>query len=214
MQTTKKATKIEKISDRRDRAATEAALVEAAALVFSKKGFENASTREIASTAGCSEALIQRYFSGKEGLLLSVLKTGSATFQEQQQAKIANLPTCESIEKEIFQLFEAVMETLFLRAPVIRILLSRALIDPEFREDFKKISVSKSRIDAFKKRLQPYKDEGKMHASVDVGSAAQMLISAFFQLGFLQRQLADMSELEVKKEGRKFCAVFARGISP
>ena len=43
-------------------------------LVFAKRGYDAATTREVAQAAGVSEQLIQRYFGGKAGLLRAVMK--------------------------------------------------------------------------------------------------------------------------------------------
>src|SRR5947208_1285661 len=51
------------------------ALVEAATAVFAEKGYDCATTREVAERSGSSEGLIHRYFGGKHGLLLAILET-------------------------------------------------------------------------------------------------------------------------------------------
>ncbi|MDE3176333.1 MAG: TetR family transcriptional regulator, partial [Pseudomonadota bacterium] len=48
--------------------ATRAALLAAALQVFGDKGFEAASTRQIAAAAGVNIAMIAYHFGGKEGL--------------------------------------------------------------------------------------------------------------------------------------------------
>jgi AcrR family transcriptional regulator len=58
----------------RDRAATTASLRQAAMQVFAARGYDAATTREVAAAAGVSEQLIQRYFGGKSGLLLSIME--------------------------------------------------------------------------------------------------------------------------------------------
>src|SRR5690242_9860138 len=59
---------------KQNRPARERALIEAAMRLFSARGFEATTTREIAAEAGCAEGLIHRYFGGKAGLLLAVIK--------------------------------------------------------------------------------------------------------------------------------------------
>lgn len=59
---------------KRDRIATEKALLQSAKRLFAEKGYENTRTLEIAKDAGVNEALIARYFGGKEGLLDAILK--------------------------------------------------------------------------------------------------------------------------------------------
>jgi len=53
---------------RRDRAATRAALLDAARRQFAARGFDGASVRDIAGAAGVDPALIFRYFGSKQAL--------------------------------------------------------------------------------------------------------------------------------------------------
>lgn len=53
-----------------NKAATRAAILEAARRLFADQGFEGTSVREIAAAAGVTERTFYRYFEGKEGLLL------------------------------------------------------------------------------------------------------------------------------------------------
>jgi len=50
------------------------ALVRAASELFASRGYEAATTQEIAAYAGCAEGLIHRYFRGKKGLLLALIE--------------------------------------------------------------------------------------------------------------------------------------------
>jgi len=54
--------------------ATKEALLAAAKVEFQRAGFEGASTRTIASDAGCNAALINRYFGSKIGLFEAVME--------------------------------------------------------------------------------------------------------------------------------------------
>lgn len=56
----------ETIIRKRDRAATETAILLAAIQVFAKKGYDAANTRDIAKLANANEALIFRYFGNKK----------------------------------------------------------------------------------------------------------------------------------------------------
>lgn len=53
-----------------NKAATRAAILDAARQLFVDQGFERTSIREIAAAAGVTERTFYRYFEGKEGLLL------------------------------------------------------------------------------------------------------------------------------------------------
>ncbi|MBY0415557.1 MAG: TetR family transcriptional regulator [Bdellovibrionales bacterium] len=58
----------------KNREATEERLLLAAEHVFSKYGYNGATTRMIAKKADINMALITRYFDGKYGLLLKILE--------------------------------------------------------------------------------------------------------------------------------------------
>ena len=59
---------------RRDAQATRAAILEAAKAQFAAFGYDSATLREIAASAGVDVALVARYFGGKEGLFVEALK--------------------------------------------------------------------------------------------------------------------------------------------
>jgi AcrR family transcriptional regulator len=65
----------EKTAARRERriAARKTQILDAAAQVFSEKGFHAATTREIADVADISEGTIYNYFASKEDLLLEIM---------------------------------------------------------------------------------------------------------------------------------------------
>ncbi|WP_258903582.1 TetR/AcrR family transcriptional regulator [Actinokineospora sp. UTMC 2448] len=58
---------------RRDAEATKAALLKAAAELFTERGFDRTSVREVAAVVGVDQALVFRYFGTKEDLLAAVL---------------------------------------------------------------------------------------------------------------------------------------------
>lgn len=59
---------------KRNPGATKNTLLDAARTEFQRMGYEAASTRNIASEAGCNAALINRYFGSKLGLLEAVME--------------------------------------------------------------------------------------------------------------------------------------------
>ncbi len=59
---------------RRDAQATQAAILAAAQLLFSQRGYDGVGTREIADRAGCNVALISRYFGPKPELFRAALR--------------------------------------------------------------------------------------------------------------------------------------------
>jgi AcrR family transcriptional regulator len=63
---------VEKLTPERRRQMTRDALVDAAAEVFVRRGFEGASLDEIAETAGFTRGAIYKHFEGKDDLFLAV----------------------------------------------------------------------------------------------------------------------------------------------
>ena len=59
---------------KRDAAATREAILEAATRRFATQGYERAGAREIATDAGVTAALVNRYFGSKEGLFAEVIE--------------------------------------------------------------------------------------------------------------------------------------------
>src|SRR5947209_2550677 len=73
----------------------------AASDIFSKEGYDAATTKQIAKKSGVNESLIQRYFKNKFGLFSSVV-------EEFQQRVIGSLPypPADSLEQELKCFFE------------------------------------------------------------------------------------------------------------
>ena len=61
---------------RRDAAATQQALLDAAAKLFAERGFDRTTVRDIAGEAGVNQALLFRYFGTKEALFEAVMARG------------------------------------------------------------------------------------------------------------------------------------------
>ena len=58
---------------KRDQKGTKAKLLKAALDIFSKEGYDAATTRSIAKKAGVNESLIHRYFGSKSGLFVALI---------------------------------------------------------------------------------------------------------------------------------------------
>ena len=66
-------------------AATRQALLEAAAPLFSERGFDGVPIEDVAASAGVNKALISYHFGGKRGLYAAVLESGFAAIVERLQ---------------------------------------------------------------------------------------------------------------------------------
>jgi AcrR family transcriptional regulator len=112
---------------RRDREATKQALLAAGLQVFAERGYDAATTREVAQAAGVNEQLIQRYFGGKEGLLVAIIER----FGEEERRCCAMPPPCESLEAEIRGFLDYQLERASATSDFSKVALHRSLCDPE-----------------------------------------------------------------------------------
>lgn len=192
----------------RDRQATEDDLVAAAAIAFAERGYEKATTRGIAEAAGCSEGLIQRYFNGKEGLLLAVLKRqGSA-----DRDRFFERPLCSSMQEEAREMMTHGIAAFAERSERIRIVFSRVLLDRSFQADFHRISARPQVQKALRERLLRYVNAGMVEADLDLDVVTEMMMGFIFQLGFVYRELHETDEAGIERMIAGFAEFFARGV--
>jgi TetR/AcrR family transcriptional regulator, regulator of cefoperazone and chloramphenicol sensitivity len=193
----------------RDRRATEDDLVAAAAVAFAEKGYEKATTRSIADAAGCSEALIQRYFHGKEGLLLAVLKRQGDGRRDQ----FFERPLCSSMLEEAREMMSHGMAAMAERSETMRIVLSRVLLDPAFLADFQRISARQQVQRCLRQRLMRYVDAGMIDPVLDIDLVTEMLLNLIFQLAFVHRELHQTEAAEIQRMVDGFAVLFARAVA-
>jgi AcrR family transcriptional regulator len=194
----------------RDRQATEASLVSAASVLFAEKGYENSSTRNIADIAGCSESLIQRYFKGKEGLLLAVLEQ---RHQHSPDAEFFDGPLCSSLAEEARLTFKSGILTVRQRSDTLHIVLSRVLIDHTFKEHFNRVSLRSWTKAKIKARLERYAAAGMIAPGLDIEITSELMMSLRFQLGFVYPQLLQCDVDELQRMVDAFAEMFSRAVS-
>src|SRR5262250_907823 len=95
--------------------------------VFAARGFDAATTREVAAQAGANEQLIQRYFGGKAGLLLAILER----FGSEEQRCPGTLPPLQaSVRAEIAGFLAFHLEHGLACRNFMKVALYRAIVDP------------------------------------------------------------------------------------
>jgi AcrR family transcriptional regulator len=118
----------ERTTTRRERriAARRAQILEAAATVFSEKGYERATTREIADAADVSEGTLYNYFRSKRDLLLGL----SQEFADETVKVIMDVQV-ESVEEMMAQILANRLRHIQQRHHVFILVLHQARLDPE-----------------------------------------------------------------------------------
>lgn len=100
--------------------------MQAALRLFASKGFEAATTREIAARAGCAEGLIHRYFAGKAGLLQALVEY---KITQELQDLGCRLKRAKTFEEEFLQLVEWEVDRAWETRDFFRVFIPRAIVD-------------------------------------------------------------------------------------
>ncbi|MDX1992234.1 MAG: TetR/AcrR family transcriptional regulator [bacterium] len=99
-------TRQEKTSDSTER------IIEAATVLFARKGFHGVSTRELAAEVGLNIATVNYHVGGKQALYQEVFRRTFAKERELLQALIGEVPDAVVQEREAFrQLLETIVES-------------------------------------------------------------------------------------------------------
>ncbi len=192
----------------RNREETEAALAAAASVLFAQKGYEATTTSAIAAAAGYSEALIQRYFGGKEGLLLAVIRIN----RDEGYLNFLDMPLQSSIEDEARMIFRHVVKFMEEHSAQMRIIISRVFIDPAFLAEYSRIAIHGITAQGIAARLRRYAARGLIGKDADIGAATELLMSLNFQLGFVHPELHQTKGEALEKLIDSFALLFARAV--
>lgn len=194
---------------RRDKEATKAALLAAAVQVFAERGYDAATTREVAQTAGVNEQLIQRYFGGKSGLLLAII----GRFGEEEQRCRALPPPCGGVEAEIRGFFEYQLRRACEIGDFTKVALHRALCDAAVAEEIGR-HFAETRVPLLRQRLGALREQGLIDPQADLEAAATALASLSFGLAFVDQLVFRADCEQLAQVVRHVARTYARGLAP
>jgi AcrR family transcriptional regulator len=102
-------------------------LMDCAELLFSQKGFDGTSVRDIAEAAGINTAMISYYFGSKEKLMEEIFERKGLNIRE----RVDNLLKDESLDpfQKMYKLVDEYIEGILQRKVFHRILLSEQIIN-------------------------------------------------------------------------------------
>jgi AcrR family transcriptional regulator len=164
---------------RRDRDATQRKLLDAAVRRFASLGYDGATTKVIAEEAGVAEALIQRYFEGKQGLLLALMKD----FAEGEAESCINLPPkAESFEGEIESLLNHAIVHCAEKKEYLKTAIPRAVVDRAVGKELAKF-LETARAPTLAERLKQHIGNG-ISEGQDIEALSYALALSMISLGF------------------------------
>src|SRR5437867_13296543 len=168
------------VTRKRARTSPEAALVAAASMVIASRGYVSAATVDIAAAAGCAEGLIHRYFGGKEGLLLALIKRQVS----QEVVDLATLPLASTMAGEVVQLVEWEVERTWQEREFCKVVIPRALLDPALGHLITGIGPTQ-RARAIIERLRNFTQSRSLPAQ-ELEALAHFISITSFMFGFMR----------------------------
>lgn len=193
----------------RDKEQRQIALVDAATAVFAERGFEAATTREIAERAGCAEGLIHRYFAGKRGLLLAILEQKGQLVAE---SYCQNVPEQPAVAEEIEAILLHELESKWEKRDFMRVCVAEASIDQDVGAAVRD-GIQRRQVEFIAQRLRRHQEAGRIRPDVDVLAIAYAINGIGFSAGFMNRVAFARGRKETERIALQAAAAIARGIS-
>jgi len=191
-------------------------LLDTAESLFSQKGFDGTSVRDIAEAAGINTAMISYYFGSKEKLMEEIFERKSLNIRE----KVANLLKDDSLDplEKMYSLVDMYIEGILSRKTFHRILLCEQIINQnpsiislvdkmktknsEYINDLIKLGQKKG---MFKKNI-----DIPMMTNTLIGTVSHMLINLEFYRNF--HHLESLKDEEFERLVKKKLSVHIKNI--
>lgn len=176
--------------------------------VFSEKGYDAATVRDIAREAGCSDGLMFRYFKSKADLLIAIINQGKLNGQKEIEEYFS---FSLNVEEQIYKIMEVYIDRYKASEQLIRVMFSRALTDPGFEEYkalFKDISFLKIQVGHFKER----QTRGEISPDSDCEAIALLIYSVTFTIGFNRQSLLGISREDCLSVAKRFAKIISSGV--
>jgi AcrR family transcriptional regulator len=194
---------------KRDRSASEERLINAGREIFSKHGFDGATTRMIAKKADVNESLIGRYFDGKEGLLVAIIEK----FLEEMIHRELTYPPQDSLTQELALYAEDRLMVGCTHIDFVKIIFSQALVNRKFRKQV--LETIPMQLDPrLIARVQKLAEDQKLKASVNVEEVCEDIDSylggVFFHDTILHETPANITLKRIQRFMKHFAKLFEK----
>lgn len=189
------------------RAATEARILDAARKVFAQRGYDAAGLREIADTAQANLSLISRYFGGKKGLLAAL----TDQFVSARREGSLPYPPQETLRDEIHHYLHAKLREDLKDEEIVRLLVSRAAIDAEYRKTGAENLDGKADAN-FRERVAGLQQRGAVASEVDIDLLFAAVMHVSFSVNFFGAMIGGRPESEIDALFRSFADALARSL--
>ena len=199
----------EPLPRRKDPDLRQRTLIDAAVACFAERGFDAATTREIAERSGCAEGLIHRYFGGKRGLLAAVLEKKTA----EVVLGIENVPYQDDLRADAEALLLWTLDTMWERREFMRVAVAQTLIDPVLGSEVGR-RLNEARVAAVRTRLERHHRAGRIREEVCLQSTAELLAGVALHFGFYHQVVWGLDRAEARRQTLEALAALLDGITP
>ncbi len=174
-------------------------ILDVAIKLFSEKGFDKTTTKEIAKEALIAEGTIFRYFSTKRDILLGVLETLGKQFTLNSFEQVFTDYQNKTFESFFYDLTIDNLKRINNALPVLKIIAVQAFTDNEMRSELFK-AVDKGYGVQFYEAIDFYKSTKKIRADANVSAIIKMITSTILfhviECNILQKEIyAEISEI-------------------
>lgn len=199
---------------KRDRSATETAILLAAIQVFAKKGYDAANTKDIAKLANANEALIFRYFGNKKGLLEAILTRSEDIKQEETPTRANKTPeSYQDLEASLQYSMSGKCRDFRDAEDFMKVAVSQIILDPEVSQIIQKKIYTRA-LPEFMAELEKFKKAGKIDPKADLKSIAYAISSLTFALGFMGQCVYKIPPAEIQATIKEVARIFRKGLEP
>lgn len=200
----------EAMTKKRDKEASIQKLLQAGVTVFSALGYDAATTKLIAKEAGINESLISRYFSGKAGLLVEIIRRFKETECANSPQKCH--PQGETLEAEILAFFQYKLEHYVKVQSFLKVVVSRSIIDIHVAKELQKM-MPKGGSPKLRERLEFFQKQGIIRPDIDLDTTCFTISHTCFAMGFLGYTVMGLEKEYILKALTDFARDFSVGVS-
>jgi TetR/AcrR family transcriptional regulator, regulator of cefoperazone and chloramphenicol sensitivity len=182
-------------------------LVRAAIDIFSKEGFDAATTRGIAKKAGVNDSLIHRYFENKLGLFFAILRDYHA-----QITASPPYPPGNTVEEELASFFKFRIEFSRKKRKLLKLGITRSILDPKVRKEMD--ALVRNGMPGLLARLEKLQGEGKIRTDVNLDLVCMLLGGITFSMSMFTGIIFHLDESLADGVLSEATKIIADGLAP
>ncbi len=190
----------------RDREDKERQLIAAAIAVFSERGYEKATTREVSERARCAEGLIYKYFGGKRQLLFAALASKSHKPRNDER------PHNSTLEEAIRVLLQRRIDRTWEDREFMKVCVSLASTDPELAKIMDNLGQeAAAQSSAYLLQLV---EAGLLDPETDIESTACIIGGLMLGMGYFGRVVFERDKQTIDAQIALVVKQLCRGLAP